>query len=106
MSENIKIRWVRSGIAFSRKQKEIIRGLGLRRLRQVVERPDNAAVRGLIAKIPHLVEIVEGGQQQTLAPIPEYTIVRPEAAATARPEIEPVPAVESENSEQPAESNL
>jgi ribosomal protein L30/L7E len=32
----------------------------LRRLQQVVERPDTAAVRGMVKKIPHLVEIVEG----------------------------------------------
>jgi len=38
----------------------VLRSLGLRRIRQVVERQDTPAVRGMVAKIPHLVEIVEG----------------------------------------------
>jgi large subunit ribosomal protein L30 len=36
-----------------------VRGLGLRRLHQVVEREDSPMVRGMIRKIPHLVEVVE-----------------------------------------------
>ncbi len=37
----------------------MLRGLGLRRIRHEVEREDTPAVRGMIAKIPYLVEIVE-----------------------------------------------
>jgi large subunit ribosomal protein L30 len=36
-----------------------VRGLGLRKIDQVVERPDNAGFRGMVAKIPHLVAIVD-----------------------------------------------
>lgn len=57
--DTIKIRQVRSGIGYPRKQREVLRSLGLRRLHQVVERQDLPAVRGMVAKIPHLVEVVE-----------------------------------------------
>lgn len=57
--KTIKIRQVRSAIGRPIGQRETLRGLGLRRLSQVVEREDTAAVRGMAAKIPHLVEILE-----------------------------------------------
>jgi len=55
----IKVRQVRSPIGYNKSQREVLRSLGLRRIRHVVERQDNPAVRGMIAKIAHLVEIVE-----------------------------------------------
>ena len=55
----IKIQYYRSVIAFPKTQKEIVRSLGLRKLNQVVERPDNASMRGVVAKVPHLLRIVE-----------------------------------------------
>ncbi|MDA2913976.1 50S ribosomal protein L30 [Acidobacteriia bacterium AH_259_A11_L15] len=58
-SDRLKIKWVRSGIGCPENQRATIRGLGLRRLNQVVERPDTPAVRGMVKKIPHLVTIVE-----------------------------------------------
>ncbi len=36
----------------------VIKGLGFTRLNQVIERPDTPAIRGMVAKVPHLVEIV------------------------------------------------
>ncbi len=57
--KKISIRQVRSPIGYPRSQREVLRGLGLRRIRHVVERPDTPAVRGMVAKIPHLAEIVE-----------------------------------------------
>lgn len=71
----IRVRWIRSGIAFNRKQREIIRGLGLRRLHDVVERPDTPVVRGLIAKVAHLVEVVGPARQPAWASVREYTLV-------------------------------
>jgi large subunit ribosomal protein L30 len=50
---------VRSPICTPHKHKVVVRGLGLRKLNQVVEKPDNAAIRGMVAKVPHLVTIVE-----------------------------------------------
>ena len=55
----IHLKWVRSAICAPLKQKLVIKGLGFTRLNQVVERPDNAAIRGMVAKVPHLVEIVQ-----------------------------------------------
>ena len=55
----IKIQYYRSTIAFPSKQKEIVRSLGLRKLNQVVERPDTPSMRGAVAKVPHLLRIIE-----------------------------------------------
>ena len=55
----IRIRWVRSGIGCPEKQRRVLRGLGFRKLQQEVERPDTPSIRGMIAKIPHLVVVVE-----------------------------------------------
>ena len=54
----IKIKLVHSPICTPEKHKVVVRGLGLTRINQVVERPDNASIRGMVAKVPHLVEIV------------------------------------------------
>jgi len=55
----IKIKLVRSPIGAHRRHKEIVRSLGLKKLNQVVVRPDTPAFRGMVAKVPHLVKIVE-----------------------------------------------
>lgn len=57
--KKIKIQFYRSAICTPEKHKTIVRSLGLTKLNQVVERPDNAAVRGMVAKVPHLLRIVE-----------------------------------------------
>ena len=54
----IRIKLVRSPICAPLKHKLVVRGLGLRKLNQVVERPDNAGFRGMVKKAPHLVAIV------------------------------------------------
>jgi len=53
----VRIRWVRSAIACPEDMRATIRGLGFRRLYQVVERPDTPAIRGMIHKVRHLVEV-------------------------------------------------
>lgn len=55
----INIQYYRSSIGYSQKQKDIVRNLGITKLNQVVTRPDSAATRGIVAKIPHLLRIVE-----------------------------------------------
>jgi large subunit ribosomal protein L30 len=55
----LKIKWVVSFISCTDDMRQTIRGLGLRRLHQVVERQDTPAVRGMIHKVRHLVEVVE-----------------------------------------------
>jgi large subunit ribosomal protein L30 len=54
----IHLKWVRSAICAPVKQKLVVKGLGFTRLNQVIERPDNPAIRGMVAKVPHLVEIL------------------------------------------------
>jgi large subunit ribosomal protein L30 len=54
----IQLKWVRSAICTPEKQKLVVKGLGFTRLNQVIERPDTAAIRGMVKKIPHLVEVV------------------------------------------------
>lgn len=61
-SENagsITIQYYRSSIGFAKKQKEIVRSLGITKLNQKVTRPDTPATRGIVAKVPHLLRIVE-----------------------------------------------
>lgn len=77
---SVHIKWIRSGIGFTRWQKEMVRSLGLRRLNQVVERPDTPQIRGLVANIPHLVEIVSKPAKPAWLSVPEYTILPPVAA--------------------------
>ncbi len=55
----LTLRLSRSGICAPGDQKATLRGLGFRRLGQVVVRPDDPAVRGMIHKVRHLVEVVE-----------------------------------------------
>ena len=56
-SSVLRIRQVRSKIGQERKQREALRTLGLHRIGQVVERPDNPGVRGTVRFIGHLVRV-------------------------------------------------
>jgi|Deesub1362A_J573_1020465.scaffolds.fasta_scaffold00226_20 large subunit ribosomal protein L30 len=53
----LKIKLVRSLIGRPRKHREVVRGLGLRKLNSVVIRKDCPEIWGMIRKIPHLVEV-------------------------------------------------
>ena len=55
----LRIKQIGSGIGCPEKQRQTVRGLGLRRMNQVVEREDTPAIRGMVKKVPHLVTIVE-----------------------------------------------
>ena len=54
----IKVKWVVSAISCTNDMRATIKGLGLRRLHQVVEREDSPETRGMIHKVRHLVEVV------------------------------------------------
>ena len=56
----IHLKYVRSAIATPVKHKLVVKGLGFTRLNQVIEREDTPSIRGMVAKVPHLVHIVEG----------------------------------------------
>jgi large subunit ribosomal protein L30 len=55
----LRLKYVRSAISTPVKHKKVVQGLGFTRLQQVIERPDTPAIRGMVAKVPHLVEIVQ-----------------------------------------------
>jgi large subunit ribosomal protein L30 len=54
-----RIKWVRSFIGCTRDMRQTIRGLGFRRMQQVVECADTPSVRGMVHKVRHLVVQVE-----------------------------------------------
>ena len=60
--KTLKITQVRSGIGFDRKQRIVLRSLGLRRINHTVEVPDNASSRGLILRVRHLVQVMGEGE--------------------------------------------
>jgi large subunit ribosomal protein L30 len=55
--KRIKVTQVRSTIGFNRKQGDVVRSLGLRRIRHTIEVPDTPEMRGMIHKIRHLVVV-------------------------------------------------
>jgi large subunit ribosomal protein L30 len=57
--KTLRVKQVRSGIGCPIEMRETLKALGLRRMHQVVERKDTPEIRGMIAKIPHLVEVVD-----------------------------------------------
>jgi large subunit ribosomal protein L30 len=57
----VRITLTRSPIGYSKRHKATVRALGLRRLHQTVEQADTPTLRGMIAKINHLVEVEEIG---------------------------------------------
>jgi large subunit ribosomal protein L30 len=60
----IRVQQVKSAIGYDRKQREVLKGLGIRRMYQVVEVPDNDSTRGMINKISHLVKVLEADAAQ------------------------------------------
>ncbi len=55
----LKVKQVRSVIGYDRLQRATVRGLGLRRIRHVVEVEDTPAVRGMIFRVRHIVVVLE-----------------------------------------------
>ncbi|PYS39953.1 MAG: 50S ribosomal protein L30 [Acidobacteria bacterium] len=55
----LRIQYYRSAIGFTEGQKLIVKGLGLRKLNAIREAEDTPAIRGMVAKVPHLVRILE-----------------------------------------------
>ncbi len=57
MATKIRVTQIRSGIGRPQRQRETLRGLGLRRLHHTVELKDTPAIRGMVTKVQHLVEV-------------------------------------------------
>ncbi len=60
MEKTITVKLVKSPIGYNKRQKATVQALGLRKMNQTVEKADSPTVRGMIAKVSHLVEVVEG----------------------------------------------
>jgi large subunit ribosomal protein L30 len=58
-AKSLRITWVKSAIGYSKRQKDTIRALGLRRLNQTVEQRDTPVIRGMVDKVSHLVTVEE-----------------------------------------------
>jgi large subunit ribosomal protein L30 len=61
----LRITYKKSTIGYSKDQKETVLALGLRKLNQVVIKPDNPAVRGMVFKVQHLVKVEEVADEVT-----------------------------------------
>ncbi len=59
MEKTIRVRWKKSAIGQPSYQKETIKGLGFRRLRQTLTLPDRPEIRGMIKRVDHLVETID-----------------------------------------------
>ncbi len=59
----LTITWRKSAIGYNQDQKDTIRRLGFRRLGQSVEIDDTPALRGMVHKVQHLVDVQEGGSK-------------------------------------------
>lgn len=59
MADKLKITLVKSTIGAIPKHKKTVEALGLRKLNKTVEMPDNAAVRGMVKQVEHLVKVEE-----------------------------------------------
>jgi large subunit ribosomal protein L30 len=57
--KELKIKLVKSGTGFPENQKRVLRGLGFRRLNEVISRPDSPQIRGMVFKVRHLVELIQ-----------------------------------------------
>ncbi|MBK9162548.1 MAG: 50S ribosomal protein L30 [Acidobacteria bacterium] len=55
----IRIQYYRSSIGYAKKQKDVVRALGITKLNQTVEREDTPSMRGIVKKVPHLLRIVD-----------------------------------------------
>lgn len=55
----LRVKWIKSAIGYPKDQKATIQALGLRKLQQTVEHEDQPAVRGMIRKVTHLVQVEE-----------------------------------------------
>ena len=56
-SNTLRIKLVKSGIGYTERTKRALNALGFHNLNQVVENEDNEALRGMLTKVSHLVEI-------------------------------------------------
>jgi large subunit ribosomal protein L30 len=105
VATTLKVTLIRSPIRAQPKHKATVKALGLRRMHQTVEKPNNPQMRGMIRQIAHMLK-VEAIEEQAQAPRRtakaevKQSITEQEAQSTARSEAEP----QAPRTEQPAPS--
>lgn len=83
----LRVTYKKSTIGYSQAQKDTVRSLGLRKLHQVVELPDNPSMRGMIFKVKHLLQVEEIATQaasiSAAPPVPQVRYIDETAMAPA-----------------------
>jgi large subunit ribosomal protein L30 len=64
IEHTITVKWIRSVIGRPENQRKTIRGLGFKRLNQILTLPDRPEIRGMIHRVKHLLEILEGSERE------------------------------------------
>lgn len=61
----LRITWTKSGIGYARQQRRTLKALGLHRLNETVEHEDSSSIRGMVAKVNHLIqtEVISDGAE-------------------------------------------
>ena len=59
MATKLRITLVRSSIGYAKDQKATVRALGLHRLHETIEQPDTRAIRGMVHKVQHMLQVEE-----------------------------------------------
>jgi large subunit ribosomal protein L30 len=55
----IRIKWIKSGIGYPSDQRRTLKALGFHKLNEVVEKEDTPVIRGMMAKVNHMISIEE-----------------------------------------------
>jgi large subunit ribosomal protein L30 len=101
----LRIKLIKSPIGNTKRNRLTVAALGLRKVNQVVEKPDNPAVRGMIHKVKHLLQVEEGAAASTPKPAKTESKPKAEAKPKAKKEkaedIAPEEPVEAGTPEQP-----
>lgn len=53
----LRITWIKSDIGYAKDQRRTLRALGFHRLYQTVEHKDSPSIRGMVAKVSHLIKV-------------------------------------------------
>jgi large subunit ribosomal protein L30 len=64
IKQTIRVKWIRSVIGRPNNQRKTIRGLGFKRLNQILTLPDRPEIRGMIHRVNHLIEVLEGYERE------------------------------------------
>ena len=60
-TERLRLTWVKSSIGYSKRQKATMRALGFHKMGDVIEHDGTPAIKGMIAKVSHLIRLESGG---------------------------------------------